>query len=41
MIETFSNIEPFPSILRVETTMQNAGKKLPPFLNVVREVTGD
>jgi hypothetical protein len=41
MLETFLNIEPFPSILRVETTMQNADKKLPPFLQVVREVTGE
>lgn len=41
MLETFQNIEPFPSILRVETTMQSASKKLPPFLQVVREVTGE
>lgn len=41
MVETFLNTEPFPSILRVETTAQNSGKKLPPFLNVVREVTGE
>jgi hypothetical protein len=32
MVETFQNIEPCPSILRVETTQQNVGNKLPPFL---------
>ena len=40
MLETFLNIEPYPSILRVETTKQTTEKKLPPFLQVVREVTG-
>ena len=35
------NIEHNISILRVETTMQSASKKLPPFLQVLREVTGE
>jgi hypothetical protein len=41
MLETFMNIEPNVSILRVETTMQSASKKLPPYLKIVREVTGE
>lgn len=42
MVETFINLKPYhPSILRVETTMKNTSKKLPPFLQTVREVTGE
>jgi hypothetical protein len=41
IVESFLNIEPYPSILRVETTMQNPGKKIPPFLKIVREITAE
>ena len=41
MVETFLNIEPNPSILRVETTTENQKTKLPPFLPIVREVTNE
>ena len=41
MVETFQNLEPYPSILRVETTQKNTSKKLPPFLHTIREVTGE
>ena len=35
------NIEPYPSILRVEVTDQNSKSRLPPFLKVLREVTNE
>jgi hypothetical protein len=41
IVESFSNIEPFPSILRVDSTTQSSKKKLPPFLTILREVTGE
>ena len=41
MVETFLNIEHFPSILRVESTTEQQKMKLPPFLRVLREVTHD
>ena len=41
MVETFQNLEPYPSILRVETTQKNTSKKLPPFVTPIREVTGE
>lgn len=41
MIETFKNIEFFPSILRVEGTKEKSKFKLPPFLTIIREVTND
>ena len=41
MVETFLNIEPYPSILRVEVTDQNSKARLPPFLKVLREVTNE
>ena len=39
MIETFKNIENYPSILRVEGTSETTKFKLPPFLKIIREVT--
>ena len=41
IVETFLNIEHFPSILRVEMTNETKKLKLPPFLKVLREVTND
>ena len=41
MLETFQNLEHFPSILRVESTSESSKTKLPPFLRIVREVTND
>lgn len=41
IVETFKNIEPCPSILRVDSTIQSTKKKLPPFLTILREVTGE
>lgn len=42
MIESFTNIDGTPSILRIETTGE--GRKtiqIPPFLKVLRDVTGE
>ena len=41
MIETFKNIEFYPSILRVEGTSEVTKIKLPPFLKIIREVSND
>lgn len=41
MVESFDNIKPYPSILRLETTKENQKAKLPPYLPIVREVTGE
>lgn len=41
MVETFLNIDHNPSILRIETTNETKKNKLPPFLNIVREVTNE
>ena len=41
MVETFLNIEHNPSILRIETTNETKKNKLPPFLNILREVTSE
>ena len=41
IVESFTNIEPCPSILRVDSTTQSTKKKLPPFLQILREVTGE
>lgn len=41
MVETFLNIEPYPSILRVEVTDEKSRAKLPTFSKVLREVTGE
>ena len=41
MVETFLNIKPYPSIIRVEMTKTAAQPKLPKFVQVLREVTGE
>ena len=41
MVETFNNLKHFPSVLRVENTSEESKTKLPPFLNIIREVTQD
>lgn len=41
IVETFENIEPYPTILRVDTTKKEQKIKIPPFLPVIKEVTGD
>lgn len=42
IVETFKNLEPyFPSILRVEMTNESSKTKLPTYLKVLREVTGE
>lgn len=41
IVETFLNIEPHPSVMRIEASSDSSKIKLPPFLDVVREVTGD
>ena len=41
MVETFLNLPNSPSILRVETTSESKKMKLPPFLDILREVTND
>ena len=41
MVETFNNMKHFPSVLRVENTSEESKTKLPPFLNIIREVTQD
>lgn len=41
MVETFNNLEHYPSVLRVENTSESSKTKLPPFLKILREVTND
>ena len=41
MVDTFLNVEGTPSILRIETTKEAQEIKIPPFLQVLREVTDD
>jgi len=41
IVESFTNIEPYPSILRVDSTTLSSKKKLPPFLSILREVTNE
>ena len=41
MVETFLNIANYPSILRIETTNETKKMKLPPFIQIVREVTNE
>ena len=41
MVETFTNVRNFPSVLRVENTSESSKTKLPPFLKIIREVTQD
>lgn len=42
IVETFKNLEPyFPSILRVEMTNESSKTKLPTYLKILREVTGE
>lgn len=41
MVETFTNVDGSPSILRIETTGDAQEIQIPPFLKVLREVTDD
>ena len=41
MVETCSDVDGSPSILRIETTGQGQKIKIPPFIKILREVTGD
>ena len=41
MVETFTNVDGSPSILRIETTGEGEKLKIPPFLEILREVTND
>lgn len=41
IVETFLNIEPHPSVMRIEASSDSSKIKLPPFLDVIREVTGE
>lgn len=41
MVEIFSEIVGRPSILRIETTGEAQKIHIPPFINVLREVTND
>ena len=41
MVETITEIDGQPSILRIETTGETQKIHIPPFIKVLREVTGD
>lgn len=41
MVESFTNVDGQPSILRVETSGDNDNLKIPPFVRVLREVTNE
>ena len=41
MVESFSNVDGSPSLLRIETTDERKKITIPPFLRVLREVTND
>jgi len=41
MVESFSNIDGCPSLLRIETTGERQKIIIPPFLKILREVTND
>ena len=41
MVESFTNVDGQPSFLRVETTKENKAVKIPPFVNILREVTNE
>jgi CYTH domain-containing protein len=41
MVESFTNIDGSPSILRIETTGEAQRIHIPPFVKVLREVTDD
>jgi hypothetical protein len=40
-VETFLNIDPFPSILRVELSKETSKMKVPPYFKIQKEVTND
>jgi len=39
MVETYTNVDGAPSILRVESAGENNRLKIPPFVKVLKEVT--
>ena len=41
MVESFINIDGNPNILRIETTGDQDQIEVPPFVNVLKEVTND
>lgn len=41
MVESYANVDGQPSILRIETTTEGQKFAIPPFLQVLREVTDD
>jgi hypothetical protein len=41
MVESFTNVDGTPSILRIETTGEGQKIKIPPFLKVLRDVTDE
>ena len=41
MVETFVNIKPHPSIIRVELSKKAQTPKLPSFVSILREVTNE
>ena len=41
MVDTFCNVDGSPSLLRIETTLQEKEIKIPPFVKVLKEVTSD
>ena len=41
MVESYANVDGQPSILRIETTTEGQKFTIPPFLQVLREVTDD
>ena len=41
MVESFTNVDGAPSILRIETTGEAQKITVPPFVNILREVTDD
>lgn len=41
MVDTILNADGCPSILRIETSMEESQIKIPPFVKILREVTED
>ena len=41
MVESYSNVDGCPSLLRIETTGDKQKITIPPFLKILREVTND
>jgi len=41
MVDTFLNVDGTPSLLRIETTREEKHLQIPPFVNMLKEVTDD